>query len=363
MSDLSKTKQSVQDYYGKTLQSSDDLKTDACCTAEALPAFVKPILSQVHDEVLMKYYGCGVVIPEKLKNAKIIDLGSGSGRDSYVLSKLVGPEGQVVGVDMTDEQLVVANKHIDYMTEKFGYSKANIQFLKGDIEKISDLGLPKNSFDIVTSNCVVNLAEDKLAVLKGAFELLKQGGEFYFSDVYSDRRVPKELVKDPVLYGECLSGALYWNDFIKMARQAGFTDPRLVHSRPLEIKDPQCLGKIGNIKFESKTYRLFKLDELEPDREDYAQAVRYNGGVPYHSNAFALDVNQVFEKGRIYNVCGNTFSMLKQTRFKENFDFWGDFSVHFGLYENSGSPMVASSPISVDSVDVEESVSTGGRCC
>jgi len=89
----------VQDYYGKVLQTSDDLKTDACCTDEGLPSYLKPILSKVHDEVLMRYYGCGLVLPEQLEGIRILDLGSGAGRDVYALSALVGAEGEVVGVD------------------------------------------------------------------------------------------------------------------------------------------------------------------------------------------------------------------------------------------------------------------------
>lgn len=355
MNEISNTKESVKSYYGKTLQSSQDLKTDACCTTDSLPSFAKPIISKIHDEVLMKYYGCGIVIPEQMNAAKILDLGSGSGRDCYVLSYLVGAQGEVVGVDMTDEQLQVANAHIDYMTKQFGYKNPNVRFLKGDIENLNELGLPKNHFDCVTSNCVVNLAENKAAVLKGAFELLKEGGEFYFSDVYSDRRIPKELTKDPILYGECLSGALYWNDFLKMAQQAGFEDPRLVTSRPLEINDSEVQQKIGNIRFTSRTYRLFKIKGLEKDCEDYGQAVRYNGGIENHPETFVLDSEHVFEKGRIYSVCGNTHLMLKSTRFSEKFEFWGDFSTHYGLYEDC-----ATTAVPVPSPVVE---SKGESCC
>ncbi len=74
-------------------------------------------------------------------------------------------------------------------------------------------------------------------MLRGAYDLLKPGGELYFADVYSDRRLPDAVRSDPVLYGECLGGALYWNDFLPLAKQAGFLDPRLVASRPIEITD------------------------------------------------------------------------------------------------------------------------------
>ncbi|MEM7646948.1 MAG: methyltransferase domain-containing protein [Pseudomonadota bacterium] len=354
--EVSETKNSVQDYYGKTLKSSDDLKTDACCTADDLPSFAKPILSKVHDEVLAKYYGCGIVLPESLKDCSILDLGSGSGRDCYVLSYLVGENGHVVGVDMTDEQLEVANRHKDYMATQYAYKKSNVDFLKGDIEKLSDLSLEGQSFDCIISNCVVNLAEDKQAVLDEAFRLLKNGGEFYFSDVYSDRRIPENLKKDPVLYGECLSGALYWNDFLKMARKAGFVDARKVTSRPLDIGDTNVQAKVGNIQFMSTTYRLFKIEGMEEDCEDYGQAIRYKGGIPNHSRFFQLDEGHCFQAGKIYPVCGNTYLMLKNTRFAEFFEFFGDFSNHYGLYPDCGDV------VEVTNVNANQEV-TAGSCC
>lgn len=104
------------------------------------------------------------------------------------------------------------------LTHRAGYAAPNVLFKKGYIERLGELGLPEASFDIVISNCVINLSPDKRAVLEGAFRLLKPGGELYFSDVYSDRRVPTRLTKDPVLWGECLTGALYWNDFLHLAQ-------------------------------------------------------------------------------------------------------------------------------------------------
>ena len=102
----------VKNYYGKELQSSSDLKTTACCDFSSIPAWLKPLLSNIHDEVLSRYYGCGLVCPTDLKGKRILDLGSGSGRDVYALAQLVGETGEVVGVDMTEEQLEVANRHI-----------------------------------------------------------------------------------------------------------------------------------------------------------------------------------------------------------------------------------------------------------
>lgn len=325
----------VQDYYGKVLQGSDDLKTNACCSPDDMSDALKSALSNVHDEVLARYYGCGLIAPEQLEGTRILDLGSGSGRDVYVLSQFVGETGSVVGVDMTEEQLDVARRHQDWHAERFGYAASNVTFYQGYIEKLDELPLEYESFDVIVSNCVLNLAMDKPAVLREAYRLLKPGGEMYFSDVYADRRVPEALRADPVLYGECLSGALYWNDFEYMARAAGFGDPRRVTHRPLKVENPEIEAKVAPIRFLSATYRLFKLD-LEPECEDYGQAVIYKGTLPGAPHRFELDAGHVIETGKVFPVCGNTFKMLSETRFAPHFDFIGDFSTHYGIFAGCG---------------------------
>jgi len=344
----------VQEYYGKTLQGSDDLQTNACCTDEGMPEFLKPVLSSIHDEVMMRYYGCGLVCPEQLTGMRILDLGSGSGRDCYALAQLVGEQGSVVGVDMTDEQLAVANRHIEYHRQQFGFDQANTEFRKGYIEQLDQLDLEPGSFDIIVSNCVINLSPNKEAVLKQAYDLLKPGGEIYFSDVYAERRIPSELVNDPLLYGECLSGALYWNDFHNLAKQAGFIDPRLVSDRPITIDNPKIIDRIGHINFFSATYRLFKLPELESHCEDYGQAVIYKGTIEHHPNTFVLDKHHSIEKGKVFPVCGNTWKMLHDTRFRPHFEFIGNFDTHYGIFDGCGTSL----PFDTDSV-----ASTGGGCC
>ncbi len=327
----------VKDYYGKTLQSSADLKTEACCEPAEIPGYIKQLLTNVHDEVLARYYGCGLIAPHALKGARVLDLGSGSGRDVYALSQLVGEDGEVVGVDMTAEQISVARKHIDWHTKKFGYKKPNMRFLDGYIEDLSALDLEPNSFDVIVSNCVINLSTDKSAVLKGVFDLLKPGGEMYFSDVYSDRRLDEDVKKDPILYGECLGGALYWNDFHHLAKDAGFTDPRIVTDRPLGITDEKLAAKLGAAKFYSATYRLFKLEGLEPFCEDYGQAVIYKGGIEHAEDVFTLDKHHTIQRGKVFPVCGNTWHMLQQSRFTSHFEFIGDFSRHYGIFEGCGT--------------------------
>ena len=326
----------VKNYYGKVLKSSEDLKTSACCDGGGFP-LLEPLLANVHEEVRAKYYGCGIVVPAALEAARVLDLGSGSGRDVYMMAQLVGPKGEVVGVDMTDEQLATAQAHIDWHMRRFGYARPNVRFLKGYIEKLGELGLEPANFEVIVSNCVINLSIDKPAVLRGAYDLLKPGGELYFADVYCDRRLPDRVRADPVLYGECLGGALYWNDPLAMAKRAGFLDPRLVTSKPLDITNEAMKRKLGQAKFFSATYRLFKLDGLDSACEDYGQAVIYKGSLPDQPDAFDLDGHHLIERGKVFPVCGNTWRMLADTRFAPHFDFMGDFGTHYGIFPDCGT--------------------------
>lgn len=320
----------VRSYYGKELSSSADLKTTACCDADAVPIWLKPLLAKLHPEVISRYYGCGLVVPPLLKDCMVVDLGCGVGRDVYLLSQLVGPGGRVFGVDMTPEQLAVARAHQDFHAAAFGYG--NVTFLDGQMEDMDVLPLPVGRVDVVVSNCVLNLSTDKAAVLRGVRQLLKPGGEFYFSDIYADRRLSDTARCHPVLYGECLGGALYWNDFLKLARSAGFADPRLVSDRPLEITDPELLSLVDGARFFSATYRLFHLEGLEESCEDYGQAVTYQGTIPDHPSAFALDHQHVFPRGETVAVCGNTFLMLSQTRLAQHFKGCAESPRHRGLF-------------------------------
>lgn len=348
--------ENVQDYYGKTLTGSADLQTNACCTPASMPSHLKDVLANVHDEVLARYYGCGLVMPDGLEGAHVLDLGCGSGRDVYALAQLVGPKGRVVGVDMTHEQLDVARAHQAWHADRFGFD--NVAFHHGFIEELHRLDLKPGSFDVIVSNCVINLATDKAAVLKGARRLLRPGGEMYFSDVYADRRVPQDLIEDPLLYGECLSGALYWNDFDAMARAAGFADPRLVEQRPLTIENPEIEARVAPIRFISATYRLFNLDRLEPNCEEYGQAVIYEGTLPNAPHAFVLDAGHVMETGKVFPVCGNTWMMLHDTRLAPHFRFIGSFDTHFGPYGDCGTERPFA-PVSAPQTEQD----TGGCGC
>lgn len=324
-------KQNAQEYYGEVLSSSEDLQTTACCTLEMVPQVIKETLPYIVDEIKDKYYGCGSVIPTVLENQHILDLGCGSGRDVYILSKLVGQKGFVHGIDMTKNQIEVAQKYQKEQTKRFDYKEVNTNFIHDYIENI-DRHFEENSLDIITSNCVINLLEDKRDIFKKVHKLLKNGGEFYFSDVYASRRLPKQLKEDKVLHGECLGGALYFNDFTRYVKEAGFTDPRVVSSKEILLTNEKLKERVGAIKFYSITYRLWKLEGLDMVCEDYGQFATYKGGVEKSENLFSLDINHLFEKNRAEKVCKNTADMLSKTRYAKYFDIVGDTSQHFGEF-------------------------------
>lgn len=325
--------ESVKNYYGKVLQSTKDLKTTACCTTEVIPDHIKSILAEIEDEVISRFYGCGSPLPEALDGKVVLDLGCGTGRDVFLASKLVGPEGYVIGVDMTDEQLDVAKRNVSKQMKRFGYDKPNVDFRKGYIEDLQSLRIEDNSIDVVISNCVINLSPDKRSVYSEIFRVLKPGGELYFSDVFADRRVPGELMDDPILYGECLSGALYIEDFRRMLCDLGCPDYRVVTGHDIDIEDPEIEKKVGMINFRSLTIRAFKIDSLEDVCEDYGQVATYLGTMPEAPHRFVLDDHHTFHTGKPMLVCGNSADMVQDTRFGEHFRVVGDRSVHYGLFD------------------------------
>ncbi len=348
MSDSFNAHQSVQDYYGKVLKSTADLQT-SCCTAEPMPLHLRGLLKDIHPEVQERFYGCGSPLPPALDGATVLDLGCGSGRDCYLLSRLVGPAGHVIGVDMTEEQLAVARKHRDWHAKRYGH--ANVEFRQGYIEDLAAAGIADNSVDLVVSNCVLNLSPDKGRVFREIFRVLKQGGELYFSDVFADRRIPKELATDPVLLGECLGGAMYHEDFRRLMAEVGCLDARICKNSRIDLNNPEIEAKAGHIGFYSMTMRAFKLS-LEDRCEDYGQVATYLGTLPEQPHAFDLDDHHHFITNKPMLVCGNTADMLSLTRYAAHFKVQGEKRAHFGLFDCGPNP-----------AGPAQTASTGGACC
>ncbi|RMG00160.1 MAG: DUF3641 domain-containing protein, partial [Nitrospirae bacterium] len=345
----------VRDYYGDKLKSSGDLKTTACCPADAMPSYVREVMPYIVNEIKERFYGCGSPIPPAIRGCTLLDLGCGTGRDVYIASKLVGPEGYVIGVDMTDEQLEVARRNIDVQMKRFGYEVPNVDFRKGYIEDLEGAGVEDESVDVVISNCVINLSPDKERVFREIFRVLRPGGELYFSDVFSGRRVPEHLKDDPVLLGECLAGAMYIEDFRRLLNKLGCVDYRVVSRRKISIDNQEIAEKIGMVDFYSITVRAFKLDDLEDICEDYGQVAIYKGTIPGFPHHFELDDHHRFITGKPMLVCGNTASMLQKTRFFEHFRIVGDRSVHYGPFECA--------PASAKAYTGTDGNCSGGACC
>ena len=340
----------VKEYYGKTLQSNKDLLSGACCSLDKPPAEIRSVLPLIADEILTKFYGCGSPLPPLLEGMTVLDLGCGTGRDVYIASKLVGETGLSIGIDMTTEQLEVARKYQEEQRERFGYKTSNVKFLQGYIEDLKSPGIEDNSVDVVISNCVINLSPAKELVFKEIFRVLKPGGELYFADVFSDRRIPESLSNDPVLRGECLGGTLYTEDFRRIMAKCGWADFRYTSISILDTDNEEINSKLGFATFSSRTVRAFKLDDLEDICEDYGQVAYYDGGIPGHPHFFDLDDHHRFITGKPMLVCGNTASMISNTRYGKAFKVIGDRSTHFGAFEDCGT----------DTASVE--VKTGSCC-
>lgn len=323
----------VKNYYGSVLGNSDDLKTNAtCCSSDTPPRYVLDVMPLIADEIIERFYGCGSPIPPALEGATVLDLGCGTGRDAYILSKLVGPNGRVIGVDMTESQLEVARRYQEEQARRFGYERSNVEFKLGYIEDLASVGIEDESIDLVVSNCVVNLSPFKDLVLAEVFRVLKPGGELYFSDTYSDRRIPEELRRDPVLVGECLGGALYVEDFKQKMFKAGWPHFVFTVVDDMHVGDLVLETKLGFTTFTSRTVRAIKVDGLEDTEENYGLSAVYLGGMPEMPRYFDFDADIRFIKGKPLAVSGNTALMLKASRYGKYFDI-SERGAHLGPFD------------------------------
>lgn len=214
----------VRDRYAQAalrVQAGDGCCASSCCspTGEA-DAVTSNLYSEgqtdlLPEEAVLASLGCGnpTALIDLREGETVLDLGSGGGIDVLLSAQRVGPSGFAYGVDMTDEMLALA------MANKEKAGAQNVAFLKGRIE---DIPLPAASVDVVISNCVINLAADKLLVLNEAFRVLKPGGRFAVSDVVSDGPMPAELRSNMEAWVGCLAGALDIDEYRRLLEGAGF---------------------------------------------------------------------------------------------------------------------------------------------
>ena len=327
--DASEIRAQISEYYSKvTVEQSGEMATHTCsCGPDSLPPYMRMIARQLPDEITSRFYGCGSPLPPALEGCTIVDLGCGTGRDVYLASKLAGPKGKVIGIDMNADQLAVAERYHAQMAEEWGFD--NIEFRQGFIEDLE--GIADESVDVVISNCVINLSPMKERVFQEIWRVLKNGGELYFSDIFADRRMPEELSQNPLLLGECLGGALYIEDFRRMMARIGWENLRYMSFVPVAIDNPEVEELVGDVRFVSTTVRAIKLPELIEDTcEIYGQKVTYLGGMLGMEEGFVLDRTHTYLRDQQKSACGNPAAILGNTRYGAYFDIEGDRSHHGG---------------------------------
>ncbi|MBK7631057.1 MAG: arsenite methyltransferase [Ignavibacteriales bacterium] len=182
--------------------------------------------------------GCG--LPTEFAGIKkgdtVIDLGSGAGNDVFVARAIVGEEGKVIGVDMTNEMIAKAEQN----NSKLGYK--NVEFRFGDIE---DLPLANNLADVIVSNCVLNLVPDKEKAFSEIYRTLKPGAHFCVSDIVIKGELHPELKKSAEMYAGCVAGAIQQEDYLSIIKDAGFIYPEIKKTKTIELPD-EVLNKYLN---------------------------------------------------------------------------------------------------------------------
>jgi arsenite methyltransferase len=205
---------------GQLYQAADGV---SCCSpdpsaatlAEAL--YNQTDLTDLPDSVTGASLGCGnpTAIARLQPGEIVLDLGSGGGIDCFIAAKAVGPTGRVIGVDMTDNMLALANQN------KAKLGAENVEFRKGEIE---NLPVDSDSVDIILSNCVINLSPDKDAVFRDAFRVLKPGGRLSVSDMVTEGEFPPQLRANVNAWAGCITGALDQTDYLSKMAQTGFVE-------------------------------------------------------------------------------------------------------------------------------------------
>jgi len=213
-------------------------------------------LEVIPSEILERDYGCGNPTLRLNAGETVLDLGSGGGKLCFIASQIVGPTGAVIGVDMNDEMLALAESHRRAIGDRLGYH--NVTFHKGKIQDLDQRReqpmIPDDSVDVVISNCVLNLVRpaDRVRLFSGMHRVLRGGGRAVISDIVCTRDVPPHLEADPELWSGCLSGAFREDRFLEAFEQAGF------HGTHLLRRDVQPWRVIEGIEFRSATVEAFK---------------------------------------------------------------------------------------------------------
>ena len=214
----------VQEKYGAIAKQSLLLNKSSCCGTSGCCgdleiSMIGSEYQNIPGHLMEADLGLGCGIPTQFADLKtgdhVLDLGSGAGNDCFVARAIVGDKGKVTGLDFTEamiEKAIINNKTLGY---------TNVEFIQGDIEEIP---LPDNSFDIVVSNCVLNLVPDKEKAFAEIMRVLKPGGHFCVSDVVIKGTLPEKFRNDMEMYVGCVSGAIKESEYIGILMKQGYSN-------------------------------------------------------------------------------------------------------------------------------------------
>ncbi len=224
----------VKEKYGEIANQSKLQNETSCCGVGGCCTIDYAVFAESYEKE--KGYnadadlGLGCGIPTQFASIKsgdsVLDLGSGAGNDCFVARAIVGETGKVTGIDFTDAMLEKAHRNVT----KLGFT--NVEFIKGDIE---ELPLADNQFDVIVSNCVLNLVPDKTKAFSEIYRVLKPAGHFCVSDVVIKGKLPEKLQKDAEMYAGCVSGAIEINEYLGIIEKQGFKSIEIHKQKEIEI--------------------------------------------------------------------------------------------------------------------------------
>ncbi len=235
----------VREFYGQAAISANEDIVNPLAPAQGLAVFIP-------EDSRKRSYGCGSPVTDAAPQPgeTLVDLGSGSGVECFMAAAAVGAQGQVFGIDMTDEMLHLATNSKKEVTARLGYD--NVEFRKGFLEHIP---LDADCADIVISNCVINLSPDKRQTYREIFRVLKPGGRMVISDIITDTPIPPSIKNNALYRGECLGGAMQQEELMAMLTAAGFVAIRLVKRFPYR--------QVEGMNFFSLTYQAQRPEKEE----------------------------------------------------------------------------------------------------
>lgn len=228
-------KKIVKEKYGAIAGQNNLLEQQGCCGSSG--CCDEPEFSMIGDEytnveghLADADLGLGCGLPTEFAKIKpgdsVLDLGSGAGNDCFVARTLAGETGKITGLDFTEEMTRKAQKNL----AKTGFN--NIEFIQGDIE---EMPLPDSSFDVVISNCVLNLVPDKQKAFKEIYRVLKPEGHFCISDVVTTGKLPEKLKEAAEMYAGCVSGATKKQQYLGIIEKQGFSQVKIHKEKPIII--------------------------------------------------------------------------------------------------------------------------------